>query len=178
MALMRHLINELNRPVSLCDQHFGLGLDFDDLLVPRLSQVPVLSGYYRPWRHQLAKNSGRSNIQDNKDIYTVCILNFNYLDLNRKSSTCNCNCSYNFQVNLDVQQFKPEELSVKMIDDFVVIEAEHEEREDEHGYISRKMQRRYKLPKDVDPALVQSHLSSDGVLKITAPKKASVHNFH
>ncbi|PSN36848.1 Protein lethal(2)essential for life [Blattella germanica] len=76
------------------------------------------------------------------------------------------------RVNLDVQQFKPEELTVKMVDDFIVIEGKHEEREDEHGYIARQFQRRYKIPKDVNHEAIQSQLSSDGVLTITVPKLA------
>lgn len=75
-------------------------------------------------------------------------------------------------MNLDVQQFKPEELTVKTVDDFVVVEGNHEERKDEHGFISRQFARRYKLPDEVDPQTVVSQLSSDGVLTITAPKKA------
>jgi crystallin alpha B len=71
-----------------------------------------------------------------------------------------------------VQQFKPDELTVKIVDDFVVVEGKHEERQDEHGFISRQFQRRYKLPSDVDPDTVLSQLSSDGVLSISAPKKA------
>jgi crystallin alpha B len=71
-----------------------------------------------------------------------------------------------------VQQFKPEELTVKMVDDFVVVDGKHEERQDEHGYVTRQFQRRYKLPSDVDPETVVSQLSSDGVLTISAPKKA------
>jgi crystallin alpha B len=77
-----------------------------------------------------------------------------------------------FQVNLDVQQFKPDELTVKTVNDYVVIEGKHEERKDEHGFISRQFQRRYKLPSDIDPDTVVSQLSSDGVLTISAPKKA------
>jgi crystallin alpha B len=71
-----------------------------------------------------------------------------------------------------VQQFKPDELTVKMVDDFVVVDGKHEERQDEHGFISRQFQRRYKLPSDVDPDTVLSQLSSDGVLTISVPKKA------
>lgn len=71
-----------------------------------------------------------------------------------------------------MQQFKPDELTVKMVDDFVVVEGKHEERQDDHGFISRQFQRRYKLPSDVDPDTVLSQLSSDGVLSISAPKKA------
>jgi crystallin alpha B len=77
-----------------------------------------------------------------------------------------------FQVNLDVQQFKPSELTLKTVNDYVVVEGKHEERQDEHGFISRQFQRRYKLPADIELDTVVSQLSSDGVLTISAPKKA------
>nr|AJP36907.1 heat shock protein 20.4 [Oxya chinensis] len=143
--MVRHLMHDVDKQMALFDQHFGLGLTHDDLLLPRVSVVPALSGYYRPWRHLTARHSGVSTIQNNKD---------------------------GFKVNLDVQQFKPEELTVKVVGDSVVVEAKHEERQDDHGYISRHMQRRYVLPKDVLADEVQTHLSSDGVLTISAPKKA------
>ena len=53
-----------------------------------------------------------------------------------------------------------------------MVEGKHEERQDEHGFISRQFTRRYKLPAEVDPQLVVSQLSSDGVLTIVAPKKS------
>jgi len=75
-------------------------------------------------------------------------------------------------VNLDVQQFKHDELTVKTVNNFVVVEGKHEERQDEHGFISRQFQRRYMLPNDVEADTIVSQLSSDGVLTIFAPKKA------
>ncbi|KAJ8966311.1 hypothetical protein NQ314_003576 [Rhamnusium bicolor] len=76
-----------------------------------------------------------------------------------------------FQANLDVQQFKPEEISVKVTgDNTVTIEGKHEEKQDQHGYISRHFIRKYVLPENCDVKNVQSKLSSDGVLSITAPK--------
>lgn len=75
------------------------------------------------------------------------------------------------QVILDVQQFSPDEITVKTVDNHVIIEAKHEERQDEHGYISRHFVRRYVLPPSHDLVNVTSTLSSDGVLTITAPKK-------
>ncbi|KAJ8920350.1 hypothetical protein NQ315_012012 [Exocentrus adspersus] len=76
-----------------------------------------------------------------------------------------------FQANIDVQQFKPEEISVKVTgDNTVTIEGKHEEKQDEHGYISRHFVRKYVLPDNCDVKQVQSKLSSDGVLTITAPK--------
>ncbi|XP_063799316.1 alpha-crystallin B chain isoform X1 [Pseudophryne corroboree] len=76
-----------------------------------------------------------------------------------------------FSVNLDVKHFSPEELKVKVLGDFIEIHGKHEERQDEHGYVSRDFQRRYKLPMDVDPLCVTSSLSPDGVLAVTAPRK-------
>lgn len=76
-----------------------------------------------------------------------------------------------FQVNLDVQQFGPHEITVKTVDDFIVVEGKHEERPDEHGFVARQFVRRYKLPADYDPKDVVSSLSSDGVLTVMAPPK-------
>ena len=74
-----------------------------------------------------------------------------------------------FQVNMDIQQFNPNEVTVKTVDNSIIVEGKHEERPDEHGYISRQFTRRYTLPKGYDPNSVCSTLSSDGVLTIKAP---------
>lgn len=75
------------------------------------------------------------------------------------------------QVILDVQQFSPEEITVKTVGNNVIVEAKHEERQDEHGFVSRQFIRRYVLPPSHDVINITSSLSSDGVLTITAPKK-------
>jgi len=75
-----------------------------------------------------------------------------------------------FQVVLDVQHFKPEEIEVKIVDNYLVVAAKHEDREDDHGWISRQFVRRYELPKDVNVEGLTSRLSSDGLLTIVAPK--------
>ncbi|CAD7082728.1 unnamed protein product [Hermetia illucens] len=74
-----------------------------------------------------------------------------------------------FQVCMDVQQFKPNELTVKTVDNTIVVEGKHEERQDSHGFISRHFVRKYTLPEDYDPNDVVSTLSSDGVLTVKAP---------
>ncbi|XP_075695889.1 alpha-crystallin B chain isoform X1 [Rhinoderma darwinii] len=76
-----------------------------------------------------------------------------------------------FSVNLDVKHFSPEELKVKVMGDYVEIHGKHEERQDEHGYVSRDFQRRYKIPVDVDLLSITSTLSPDGVLTVTGPRK-------
>lgn len=131
----------LNR---LFDQSFGLALTADDFLTSMMSPWS-LHDYFRPWRHlsQLQKDLG-STIKTDKD---------------------------KFQINLDVQHFSPEEISVKTSDGYVVIEAKHEEKEDEHGYVSRQFVRRYALPAGTESEDVVSQLSSDGILTVSAPRK-------
>lgn len=73
-----------------------------------------------------------------------------------------------FQVCLDVQQFTPSEINVKVMDHFIVVEGKHEERADDLGMISRQFTRRYALPKEYNMNDVVSTLSSDGVLTIKA----------
>ncbi|XP_015179446.1 PREDICTED: protein lethal(2)essential for life-like isoform X2 [Polistes dominula] len=146
---------DMDRPVSrIWDQYFGRGLHRNDLVTgfsdfginrPLRSLLGNNSTYYRPWRTVTRQNSGGSStIKMEKD---------------------------NFQVILDVQQFSPDEITVKTVDKNVVVEAKHEERQDEHGFISRQFVRRYILPNDYDAINVTSTLSSDGVLTITAPRK-------
>ena len=55
-----------------------------------------------------------------------------------------------FQVCMDVTQFKPNELQVKMVYNHIVVEGRHEQREDDHGYIMRHFTRLYSLPKGYD----------------------------
>ncbi|XP_069803114.1 heat shock protein beta-6 [Dendropsophus ebraccatus] len=74
-----------------------------------------------------------------------------------------------FSVLLDVKHFAPEELTVKVVGDYVEVHAKHEERQDEHGFISREFHRRYKLPPTVNPGGLTSALSAEGLLSIQAP---------
>jgi len=153
MSLVPHILgwcelDSMLRPKDLFDQYFGDELLRDELLSPSLQMVAPASlstHYPRPWwRAQHQRRSGASHISDDKDA---------------------------LRISLDVKQFKPDELSVKVADGFVVVEGKHEERRDEHGFIKRQFIRRYQLPDAVDPNTVQSSLSSDGVLMVSAPKK-------
>lgn len=77
-----------------------------------------------------------------------------------------------FQVKLDVQDFQPNEISVKTVNgNAIQIEAKHEEKHDEDkGFISRQLIRRFVLPHGHDLKNASSSLSADGVLTITAPR--------
>jgi crystallin, alpha B len=68
------------------------------------------SPYYRPWSHNLARQDSGSTVNVEKD---------------------------KFQIILDVQQFTPEEITVKTNDKFIIVEGKHEEKQDEHGFVSR-----------------------------------------
>lgn len=149
MALLSFVRDPLDyfRPSLILDQHFGMGLDDDDFLQPcvprRIRRMMLSSPYSRNWRSQASKKDKGSTLSVDKN---------------------------KFQVSLDVQQFAPEEITVKASEDTITIEGKHEEKEDEHGFISRHFVRRYKLPEGHDINQVKSKLSSDGVLTITAPK--------
>lgn len=42
--------------------------------------------------------------------------------------------------------------------------------QDDHGYISREFQRRYRLPSNVDQSAITVTLSPDGLLTLNGPK--------
>lgn len=149
MSLLPYLLDDsyFLRPSRLLDQHFGLPLDADDfmqpLTVPRMV-IKCPAGYLRNWRSNASHQDTGSTVSSDKE---------------------------KFQANLDVQQFKPEEIVVKVTgENTITIEGKHEEKEDEHGHIYRHFVRKYVLPKNCDMSKVESKLSSDGILSITAPK--------
>uniref|UniRef100_A0A1B0CR69 SHSP domain-containing protein n=1 Tax=Lutzomyia longipalpis TaxID=7200 RepID=A0A1B0CR69_LUTLO len=75
-------------------------------------------------------------------------------------------------MSLDVRHFKPEEISVKTVDNHIVVEGKHEEREDDNSFISRHFVRRYALPDNCNIQEAVSTLTADGVLTVKAPPKA------
>nr|AXU24964.1 heat shock protein 20-3 [Cyrtorhinus lividipennis] len=135
---------------DLFDRHFGLDLGpreiIDALTSHRCPSIPSLCvGNVRPRRFRPEERLGISKIKSDEN---------------------------EFNVRLDVHHFKPEELKVKLDDSgFLTVEGEHEERSDDHGFISRQFKRRYKLPEDVQQETLKSKLSSDGILSLTAAKK-------
>ncbi|XP_034033429.1 heat shock protein beta-1 [Thalassophryne amazonica] len=74
-----------------------------------------------------------------------------------------------WKVSLDVSHFSPEELVVKTKDGVLEITGKHEERKDEHGFVSRSFTRKYTLPPTTDIEKVTSALSPEGVLTVEAP---------
>ncbi|KAF8362794.1 hypothetical protein PRIPAC_89717 [Pristionchus pacificus] len=75
-----------------------------------------------------------------------------------------------FEVHLDVPYFTPKEIEVNVIDRRIDIHAEHTSRAGPLGDVSRSVNRCYKLPDDVNEALIKSTLTPRGILVITAAK--------
>ncbi|XP_034565800.1 heat shock protein beta-1-like [Notolabrus celidotus] len=74
-----------------------------------------------------------------------------------------------WRINLDVNHFSPEEITITTKDGYLQISGNHEERQDEHGSVARCFTRKYKLPQGVDLQHISSSLSSEGVLSVEAP---------
>lgn len=47
---------------------------------------------------------------------------------------------------MDVSMYKPEELKVTIADDRLVIHGKHEQKADDHGYVSREFTRQFIIP--------------------------------
>ncbi|CAH2245061.1 protein lethal(2)essential for life-like [Pararge aegeria] len=76
-----------------------------------------------------------------------------------------------WQISVDVQHFAPDEITVKTAAGFIVVEGKHEEKQDDHGFVSRHFVRKFKIPDDTNADAIESRLSSDGVLTVLAPRK-------
>ncbi|XP_015431817.1 PREDICTED: protein lethal(2)essential for life-like [Dufourea novaeangliae] len=144
----------LDRPHSLWDQHFGTSIDPDDVLSD-LDSISTDLIMYRPivrnkrryhpfWKSVVRKGRGASTVHANKN---------------------------KLEVTLDVSQLAPEEINVKVVDKNVIVEAKHDEKEDEYGWVSRQFVRKYIVPSQCDISRVESRLSSDDILTISAARK-------
>lgn len=74
-----------------------------------------------------------------------------------------------YKMMIDVKDFKPEDINVKVIDDTVVVEGKIEKKEG-NAVSTQMFTRRFMLPPTVNLNVVSSALSRDGVLTINAPK--------
>lgn len=77
---------------------------------------------------------------------------------------------HNYKIHVNVQNFSPEELVVKTVDQTVKVDAKHEEKTgDGHTYSTKSFSQSFTLPRGVNPDSISSALSKDGVLTISAP---------
>eukprot|EP00092_Neocalanus_flemingeri_P008249 GFUD01008894.1.p1 GENE.GFUD01008894.1~~GFUD01008894.1.p1 ORF type:complete len:199 (-),score=55.46 GFUD01008894.1:165-713(-) len=135
----REMDMEFGRPMRVFDQHFGLGLNDEDIIPSSYSP------YYSRGRR----------------LYT-----------RQQSGVAEMKCeNAKWQISIDIQHFSPKELAIRTVDTVLWVEGKHEEKEDEHGCVSRQFTRKYEIPTDYQPESVISAISKDGILTVTATKK-------
>uniref|UniRef100_A0A2K6F8B4 Alpha-crystallin A chain n=2 Tax=Propithecus TaxID=30600 RepID=A0A2K6F8B4_PROCO len=150
-------------PSRLFDQFFGEGL-FEYDLLPFLSST--ISPYYRQSLFRTVLDSGVSELMTR-----MWFVMHQPHAGNPKSNPGKVRSDRDkFVIFLDVKHFSPEDLTVKVQEDFVEIHGKHNERQDDHGYISREFHRRYRLPSNVDQSALSCSLSADGMLTFSGPK--------
>lgn len=76
-----------------------------------------------------------------------------------------------FQLQLDLADFKPEEVRVSLVGNQVIVRARSERKSDGGSTFVREFSHSVTLPDNVDPDTVRSVLNSDGSLCIEGPRK-------
>jgi len=75
------------------------------------------------------------------------------------------------RLRFDVAQYRPEEVTVKTVDNKLLVHAKHEEKTQAKS-VYREYNQEFMLPRGTNPELITSSLSTDGVLTVTAPLPA------
>ena len=95
-----------------------------------------------------------------------------YLPGSEQQHQVNWNDPNKFEAILNVTNFTPEEITIKVAGNSLSVEGKHEERQVKHGYVSRQFTRRYILPDDVHLEQLSSSMDRKRkTLTIHAPKK-------
>eukprot|EP00092_Neocalanus_flemingeri_P085137 GFUD01107087.1.p1 GENE.GFUD01107087.1~~GFUD01107087.1.p1 ORF type:complete len:431 (+),score=128.22 GFUD01107087.1:226-1518(+) len=77
-----------------------------------------------------------------------------------------------FQVEFNVQDYRPEELSIKTEGDVLIVLAKHETKaEGGQSFVSKQFEQRFSLPSGVKMEKIASSLSKDGILTVSAPRE-------
>lgn len=144
-AAFREWWDNFDRPQQFLDKQFTTNMDTESLT--RLLPMPPLTkpfrDYLKPWEVLMTEVKSKQRKDNGPD----------------------------FEIIVEVEQFEPHEIMVKTVDDkLVVVEARHEEKQNEEGYYSRMFFKRYNVPEEYDITKVTSHLSVDGILTIKAPR--------
>lgn len=78
-----------------------------------------------------------------------------------------------FEVEFNVAEYLPEELSIKTEGDVLIVLAKHETKaEGGQSFVSKQFEQRFSLPSGVNPEKISSKLSKDGFLTVTAPRES------
>ncbi|KAL3068553.1 hypothetical protein niasHT_030844 [Heterodera trifolii] len=71
-------------------------------------------------------------------------------------------------VSMDCAMFAPEELTMSVVGNQIVVEGKHGEKQDSFGSIERRFVRKFAMPRNATADLVKSNFTSDGMLTVTA----------
>ncbi|XP_030622516.1 heat shock protein beta-3 [Chanos chanos] len=80
-----------------------------------------------------------------------------------------------FQVLLDVTQFKPEDILIQVFEGWLLVRGQHGARMDEHGFVSRSFTRQYPLPEQLrlNAGDLRALLCHDGILVVETKDNVS-----
>merc|ERR1719400_419524 len=77
-----------------------------------------------------------------------------------------------FSLDINVEEYSPEDLHIKTEADVLVISAKKENKTPAgKTYVSKQFEQRFTLPSGVNPEKISSKLGADGVLRISAPRE-------
>ncbi|KAK4872716.1 hypothetical protein RN001_014745 [Aquatica leii] len=150
MSLLPIIVRDIERPLRMLEQQIRMAEEMYPY--PNLRNIP---------------DTGKCSRHDD---YMCPFLSAHPMGLqpfNKHETVTQDN--HKFQVKMDLKHFTPEEITVKAVNEkTVVIEAKHESK-DEKGSTSRQFLRQFVLPEGHDIKKLETKLSVNGVLTITAP---------
>merc|ERR1712130_877686 len=166
-------IEQQQRQFRDLDSSFGVSSGFADFdTFPRISSIFAPSP-----RQALAPPLSSSSLLVPAAVSSVNRSNNMALQSGESDMSPKAKVSYDqdkFQVEFNVQDYTPEELSIKTEGDVLIVLAKHETKaEGGQSFVSKQFEQRFSLPSGVKPERISSSLSKDGfltVLTITAPR--------
>jgi HSP20 family molecular chaperone IbpA len=78
--------------------------------------------------------------------------------------------SRKLRLQVDIGEFRPEDVVVKTMDRKLIVHAEHEEKTSGRT-LHKEFNKEYDLPESVDPSSIQAYIADDNKLTIEAPLK-------
>ncbi|XP_043924255.1 heat shock protein beta-8 [Protopterus annectens] len=145
------------------DDDFGISRFSDEFSTdwPDWARPRLTSTWPRPLRTGLGRMSGE---EASPAGYTIRYTGF------PEPRNLNTLPQEPWKVCVNVQNFTPEELTVKTKDGYVEVSGKHEEKQQEGGMVLKNFTKKIQLPTEVDPVTVFASLSPEGVLIIEAPR--------
>ncbi|KYN34575.1 Protein lethal(2)essential for life [Trachymyrmex septentrionalis] len=155
-------------PLLFSNLHLGLGTPTNpiDLFTGTLGRNLARSRLFSRFRDRYSSSNfhGREVL----DFYPYT----SWRNLNRNKHVISTTSidSGGFKITVNVQQYNPEEITVKVVDNWVIIKGMHE-KQNKSNVGSQQFVIRYLLPGNSDIDHITSSTSSDGILTIMVPLK-------